>query len=89
MLMLNPQVKWQVYVYYLTSVGAFLSIATIAMTIGFQGFSIGSNLWLSKWSSDNTTVINGTQDTSKRDLYLGVYAAFGLAQGTTIFLISN
>lgn len=89
MLLLYPQVKWQVYAYYLASVGAFLSIATIAMKMAFQGFSIGSNLWLSKWSSDNTTVVNGTQDTSKRDFYLSVYAAFGLGQGTIICLISN
>lgn len=75
------QVKWQVFAYYLSSIGAFLSISTIVMNLMFQGFSVGSNMWLSKWSSDNSTVVNGTQVTSKRDLYLGVYAALGLGQG--------
>ncbi|KAK7601472.1 hypothetical protein V9T40_008913 [Parthenolecanium corni] len=79
-------VKWQVFAYYLSSIGAFLSISTIVMNLMFQGFSVGSNMWLSKWSSDNSTVVNGTQVTSKRDLYLGVYAALGLGQAIALSL---
>ena len=47
----------------------------------FQSFSIGSNVWLTKWSDDKTTVVNDTVDTVKRDTYLGVYGALGLGQG--------
>lgn len=56
--------------------------------MAFQGFSIGSNIWLSKWSNDNETVVNGTVDTGKRDMYLGVYGALGIGQGKLIFNIS-
>lgn len=49
-------------------------------------------MWLSAWSSDITAVINGTQDISKRNMYLSVYAALGLGQGKfqfKIYLICN
>lgn len=52
------------------------------MNAVFQSFSIGSSVWLSLWSNDNLTVVNGTVDTVKRDMYLGVYGALGLGQGT-------
>lgn len=70
-------VKWDVYKHYLKSIGWTLSIATVILNIIFQSFSIGSNVWLSAWSNDNTTA----NDTGKRNMYLGVYAAFGVGQG--------
>lgn len=70
-------VKWDVYKHYLKSIGWTLAIATVILNIVFQSFSIGSNVWLSAWSSDNTTL----NDTGKRNMYLGVYAAFGIGQG--------
>ncbi|XP_031785293.1 multidrug resistance-associated protein 1 isoform X11 [Nasonia vitripennis] len=81
-------VKWRVYSHYLRSIGWFLSLSTIAMNAVFQSFSIGSNVWLSKWSSDNLTDANGTFDLAGRDQYLGVYGALGLGQGLTNFVVS-
>lgn len=81
-------VKWEVYKHYLKSIGWTLSIATVVLNMVFQSFSIGSNVWLSKWSSDETTVNN----TGRRDMYLGVYAAFGIGQGESkksLFVISK
>lgn len=78
---LYVQVKLRVYAHYLKSIGWFLSISTIIMNAVFQSFSIGSNVWLTKWSDDNQTVVNGTVDTVRRDTYLGVYGALGLGQG--------
>ncbi|CAH1707315.1 unnamed protein product [Chironomus riparius] len=69
-------VKWEVYKHYLKSIGWTLAGATVFLNMIFQGFAIGSNIWLSKWSSDNTT----TEDIGKRNMYLGVYASFGLGQ---------
>ena len=74
-------VKWDVYKHYLKSIGWTLSIATVILNMIFQSFSIGSNVWLSKWSSDNETA----HDTGKRNMYLGVYAAFGVGQGESTF----
>ncbi|XP_055613859.1 multidrug resistance-associated protein 1-like isoform X4 [Uranotaenia lowii] len=69
-------VKWEVYKHYLKSIGLTLSVATVVLNMIFQSFSIGSNLWLSKWSTDK----EAENDTSVRDLYLGVYGAFGAGQ---------
>lgn len=67
------------YKHYLKSIGLTLSIATIILNIIFQAFSIGSNIWLSEWSTDPMAA--NVNDTSKRNMYLGVYGAFGLGQG--------
>ncbi|XP_071638104.1 multidrug resistance-associated protein 1 isoform X1 [Temnothorax longispinosus] len=80
-------VKWKVYSHYLKSIGWFLSISTIVMNAVFQSFSIGSSVWLSVWSNDNS-VRNDTLDTAKRDMYLGVYGALGFGQGVTVFAMA-
>ncbi|XP_050076523.1 multidrug resistance-associated protein 1 isoform X2 [Anopheles maculipalpis] len=77
-------VKWDVYKHYLKSIGLTLSVATVILNMIFQGFSIGSNLWLSRWSTDETA----ENDTSVRDMYLGVYGAFGAGQVMASFASS-
>uniref|UniRef100_A0A1Q3FWR2 ABC-type glutathione-S-conjugate transporter n=2 Tax=Culex tarsalis TaxID=7177 RepID=A0A1Q3FWR2_CULTA len=77
-------VKWEVYKHYLKSIGLTLSLATVFLNMVFQGFSIGSNLWLSRWSTDAAA----ENDTSVRDMYLGVYGAFGAGQVLTTFAAS-
>lgn len=78
-------VKWDVYKHYLKSVGVSLTILTVLLNIIYQGFSVGSSLWLSKWTNDKTAF----NDTNTRDMYLGVYAAFGLGQGMFSLFIKN
>lgn len=73
-------VKWNVYKHYIKYIGVFMTITTIGLDVLHQAFSIASNFWLSIWSSDNEAVINGTVDTAKRDMYLGVYGALGVGQ---------
>ncbi|KFM60296.1 Canalicular multispecific organic anion transporter 1, partial [Stegodyphus mimosarum] len=51
----------------------------------FQGFEIGSNVWLSFWSNDQL-LANGSQDTKLRNLRIGVYGALGLSGGLCILL---
>uniref|UniRef100_A0A4Y0ASB7 ABC-type glutathione-S-conjugate transporter n=1 Tax=Anopheles funestus TaxID=62324 RepID=A0A4Y0ASB7_ANOFN len=75
-------VKWEVYKHYLKSIGLTLSVATVILNMIFQGFSIGSNLWLSRWSTDESA----ENDTSVRDMYLGVYGAFGAGQVLSLYL---
>ncbi|XP_076239794.1 multidrug-Resistance like Protein 1 isoform X1 [Calliopsis andreniformis] len=78
-------VKWGVYSHYFKSIGWFLSIMTIIINAIFQGFSIGSNSWLSVWSNDNLTDYNDTISRSKQDMYLGVYGGLGLGQAMASF----
>ncbi|XP_016987828.1 multidrug resistance-associated protein 1 isoform X9 [Drosophila rhopaloa] len=74
-------VDFAVYKHYIKSVGIFLSVATLVLNFVFQAFQIGSNLWLTKWANDE----NVSNDTGLRDMYLGVYGAFGFGQGFTSF----
>lgn len=54
-----------------------MTIGSLLLNFAFQAFQIGSNMWLTRWSNDDAA---GT-DHGVRNLYLGVYGAFGLAQG--------
>ncbi|KAF5296657.1 hypothetical protein FQR65_LT10197 [Abscondita terminalis] len=75
-------VKWEVYVHYLKSIGIFLSLSTIFLNVLFQFFTVGSNLWLSEWSSSKNTT------TSERDVYLGVYGALGIGQVVSLLIMT-
>lgn len=72
--------EFAVYKHYIKSVGIFLASATLLLNLGFQAFQIGSNIWLTQWSNDKRVV----NDTALRDMYLGVYGAFGCGQGKSI-----
>ncbi|KAF2879992.1 hypothetical protein ILUMI_26180, partial [Ignelater luminosus] len=67
-------VKWKVYKYYFETIGIAVGLAVILLYIVAQAFNIGSNIWLSTWTTDKNVT------SEKRDLYLGVYGALGLAQ---------
>ncbi|XP_039950445.1 multidrug resistance-associated protein 1 isoform X2 [Bactrocera tryoni] len=75
-------VQMHVYKHYIKSVGIFLSLATLVLNFIYQAFSIGSNLWLTKWSNDKAV----ENDTGLRDMYLGVYGAFGFGQVISRYL---
>ncbi|XP_015036515.1 multidrug resistance-associated protein 1 isoform X6 [Drosophila pseudoobscura] len=77
-------VDFAVYKHYIKSVGIFLSVATLVLNFVFQAFQIGSNLWLTKWANDE----NVGNDTGLRDMYLGVYGAFGFGQVSVSFFSS-
>lgn len=68
-------VKSTVYKRYIQSIGLKSSVACLIFSISFQTFQICGNLWLTKWSNDPEA------SNSKRDMYIGVYGAFGLSQG--------
>ncbi|KAJ6639011.1 Multidrug resistance-associated protein 1, partial [Pseudolycoriella hygida] len=76
-------VKFEVYEHYVKSVGVKWMIFMLLANAVFQGFSIGSNMWLSRWSTDS----NAGSDTHLRDTYLGVYGAFGLFMCISGFLL--
>ncbi|XP_075974894.1 multidrug-Resistance like Protein 1 isoform X3 [Anticarsia gemmatalis] len=73
-------VKWGVYKHYLLSVGLLSSVVTVLMNLILQVFQVGSNYWLTAWSNDDKMIVNGTVDTQRRDMYLGVYGGLGIGQ---------
>ena len=58
-----------IYLYYAKSCGLLFSFFGAFFYLCFQFFTVGGNLWLSVWSSDE----EATVDASKRNMYLLVY----------------
>nr|CAH7765033.1 unnamed protein product [Callosobruchus chinensis] len=81
-------VSWAVYKHYIKSIGLILMLATLVLNMVYQGFSVGSNVWLGIWADDKDIIKNGTVDTGRRDMYLGVYGALGIGQVLVIFMAS-
>ncbi|XP_076338372.1 multidrug-Resistance like Protein 1 isoform X1 [Tachypleus tridentatus] len=79
------EVKLSVYLTYFKSVGYLWVVAVVITYLAMQSFSVGSNIWLSAWSNDKPQE-DGTQDTSQRNLRLGVYGTLGAGQGIAALL---
>ena len=62
---------------YLSSMKWIPGILVVLFFVTDQGCAMAANVWLSKWSDD----VNSFNVTAKRDMYLGVYAMFGMLQG--------
>ncbi|XP_075974897.1 multidrug resistance-associated protein 1-like isoform X2 [Anticarsia gemmatalis] len=74
------KVKWAVYKHYLSNVGVAASVATAFIYILLNSLQVGTNFWLARWSDDDNVLVNGTVDTKKRDMYLGVFGGLSLGQ---------
>ena len=76
-------VKRAVYMKYAKSVGVCAVVAIFILQTFDQAFTIGTNLWLAKWSDDPNSAVPEV-----RDLYLGVYGALGSASAFMIMISS-
>ena len=72
--------------FYMSAIGVPLSVFIVIFNIAFEILSRSSDVWISQWTSDNTTHINGTVDTTQRNMRLGVYAGIGALQGNNSFI---
>lgn len=77
-------VKLSVYRDYAVANGFILCVSIAFMYVLGQGLQIGSNVWLSKWSSDADADPVGTIDDNS--FYLGIYAALGIGNAVAVFL---
>jgi ATP-binding cassette, subfamily C (CFTR/MRP), member 1 len=68
------------------SIGIFLTVATLLLNVLYQAFSIGTNVWLSIWSNEQSQYNISLPD-DRRDMYLGVYGGLGLGQGKNYFYL--
>ena len=74
-------VPWRVYTAYIRASGSILfGPMIILLLIISQGANITTNLWLSWWTSNQFGYSTG--------LYIGVYAALGVAQALLMFAFS-
>jgi hypothetical protein len=74
-------VNAKVFMFYIRAVGFVLSAIIIISNVLQRIAEVSGDVWLSKWSDDTTTYINGTVDTTQRYMRLSVYAGIGLMQG--------
>ncbi|XP_054584878.1 ATP-binding cassette sub-family C member 2 [Eptesicus fuscus] len=82
------KVKFSIYLKYLQAVGwCSIFFIVFAYVTSFVAL-IGSNLWLSVWTSDSKTFNASNYPASQRDMRIGVYGALGLVQGIAV-LIAN
>ncbi|EPQ19682.1 Canalicular multispecific organic anion transporter 1 [Myotis brandtii] len=82
------KVKFSIYLKYLQAVGwCSIFFIVFAYVTSFVAL-IGSNLWLSVWTSDSKTFNASNYPASQRDMRIGVYGALGLTQGIFV-LIAN
>ncbi|QQP38800.1 ATP-binding cassette transporter sub-family C member 1 isoform X5, partial [Caligus rogercresseyi] len=79
------RVSWSVYKYYIKHIGLVGVLIILFSQTLYQGFGFGSSLWLDAWSAEEYGSANID---SNRNLYLGVYAAFGVGQALTVFVLS-
>ncbi|XP_070288640.1 ATP-binding cassette sub-family C member 2 [Myotis yumanensis] len=82
------KVKFSIYLKYLQAVGwCSIFFIVLAYVTSFVAL-IGSNLWLSVWTSDSKTFNASNYPASQRDMRIGVYGALGLTQGIFV-LVAN
>lgn len=73
---------------YFRAIGLAASLVILAVFIIFQGASVGANIWLSIWTNDkqlaNISQANTTEYQDRNYMFLGIYAVFGVIQGSNI-----
>ncbi|XP_067091719.1 canalicular multispecific organic anion transporter 1 [Osmerus mordax] len=80
------QVKFSLYIQYLSAMGwVYSSMVFLVYFIQNIAF-IGQNLWLSDWTNDAVEYFNMTYPTWKRDTRVGIFGVLGVAQGCFVFL---
>nr|AHK05642.1 ATP-binding cassette transporter sub-family C member 1 isoform X4 [Tigriopus japonicus] len=75
-------VSIEVYLYYARAIGICVTFSILLLYAVNQGFSVGTNVWLAKWSDDPNSAIP-----SIRNLYLGIYGLLGGASAVTIMVV--
>ncbi|CAH0389150.1 unnamed protein product [Bemisia tabaci] len=78
---MTGNIKWSVFSHYMRAMGWLFVFLAFAFTLLFQVCAVGSNLWLSIWTSRNNTLPDGSQDPEERNWFLEVYAILGLSAG--------
>ncbi|XP_022169430.1 multidrug resistance-associated protein 1-like isoform X2 [Myzus persicae] len=73
-------VKLDIYIQYIKSVGPIFCIMSVLLSCLYQGFSISSNIWLSIWSNDDSSLTLETENDSNRFMHLTVYGLLGVGQ---------
>ena len=70
---------------YIRALGTIFTVFWFIFFVGYQLFSVLSNIWLSVWTEDpvisNSTIVDTPYYIDTRNMYLGVYGGLGGLQG--------
>jgi hypothetical protein len=75
------QVKLAVFLSYLRACRLLPIVSTVMWYVVYMASQVGTNVWLSIWSTDTPPINSTMMDTHLRDLRLGVYGGLGIVQG--------
>lgn len=77
--------KLAVFTAYCKAMGYYLTTIMLFVFLLYQAATVISSFWLSRWTEDkllkNASISNTTEYMDKQYFYLGIYGAFGIAQG--------
>ena len=79
----TKSIDLDIYKYYFYSVGLPIVFTAFVLQIVQQGFSLGTNVWLSKWTDDPDSAVP-----SIRNKYLGVYGLLGSISAVAVMFAS-
>ena len=81
-----------VFLTYFSAIGLGVSVLICFLNGCYQGLSMYSSIWLSKWTDDDLLANQSLAETSeyqdRNSMYLGVYGALGVGQGGLRLLAS-
>ncbi|KAG8337592.1 Canalicular multispecific organic anion transporter 1 [Homalodisca vitripennis] len=73
-------VKLAVYLHFIKSAGIPMVLSVLFFQVLSQGLTVVSSFWLTDWTSDPSTSVDGVQVVERRNYYLGIYALLGVGQ---------
>ena len=79
-------VKWSIYVSYFKTLTITWIILILTGYIGLQIISVSSNIWLARWSNDQTSMNDTIENISQRNYRVTIYAYLGIAQALSFFI---
>ncbi|KAK2159275.1 hypothetical protein LSH36_155g02029 [Paralvinella palmiformis] len=84
----SGRVKLSVFGMYIKALGIWNTVMFVMFFVMFQAASVGSNIWLSKWTDDptinNGSLVNTSYYNNLRNKYLGVYGGLGALQAVCV-----
>ena len=78
----TKSVSSSVYILYFQAFGFYNIIIVLLSGLLNAICNVGTNAWLTVWTNDPNSTIH-----SQRDLYLGIYAAFGFGEALMTFIL--
>ncbi|CAI2355592.1 unnamed protein product [Caenorhabditis sp. 36 PRJEB53466] len=79
------KVKFEVYMTYFRAIGIPIAVLFFLVYVASSILGVFSNLYLAQWSDDAKEIaLSGNVSTTETQIRLGIYAALGMGQATSV-----